>query len=742
MSLDTNVYKLPSFSKQGFELQQERKKERDTEVSSTMAEDTYMQSKHLLKGHFIDDASLAFGAFQEAGIKYKRTGDESDRLAMKDAANQLKLIIAAGKTQSDLAGKAYETALTNQFQGYSMSKEEIEKSYTDFNNRQWESKMENGVLMVKEGDNFVPLGQSSIYSSTPNANNVFIIPKTIDKGKYFLVDSYMELVKNVSGSSTQEKLDKIYQDFNIRLEEPDFASNVAMHYYVKDLGLADGRKGYSADDVREAEKRFAENPEFRQAAIESYKKEIAAKSGIYLKSAGAGFSEKAYQEESKDGQMVTLYPLTEKAGNIVALGKDSNGNYYKVVNMDGINSDPIPASASDVALVENKAGSYPLSPAEAQAIGQTEEQTTVQTQEQTESQTQEQTQEQTKKDEQFQPKTEEEFRNEALPRTDNSQQGFGSLDLNIPQEQMQGMNYEGTGGIGVAPPADSPAPELDMSDMLLPQSFYKETLDSEGGLAYSPKDRAARKAENKDAPKVTQAMIDSGMFGDRKPEIGQLIHTNRGVTYSSFKSWAEDNNIPKKEYQERFLNLTEREALSVVDRFAEKSGADQFESKILRSMFTQNVWGTGKVFAADFKKGRSKKYRSLLDWLQEGTGRNFKDSRKLSAEDVKAIEDFYNENPEKFINEFIDKKQIYFTTLDEFNEFGDGWSGRAEKLRTAMLNELKSDNNFSYEDEGRQKQKKLTPEQEKTLKSIMDDFRKKKGSVGSRGSINLTKIED
>ena len=242
MSLDTNVYQLPSFSKQGFELQQERKKERDTEVSSTMAEDTYMQSKHLLKGHFIDDASLAFGAFQEAGIKYKRTGDDSDRLAMKDAANQLKLIIAAGKTQSDLAGKAYETALTNQFQGYSMSKEEIEKNYTDFNNRQWESKMENGVLMVKEGDNFVPLGQSSIYSSTPNANNIFIIPKTIDKGKYFLVDSYMELVKNVSGSSTQEKLDKIYQDFNIRLEEPDFASNVAMHYYVKDLVLADGRK--------------------------------------------------------------------------------------------------------------------------------------------------------------------------------------------------------------------------------------------------------------------------------------------------------------------------------------------------------------------------------------------------------------------------------------------------------------------------------------------------------------------
>lgn len=249
---------------------------------------------------------------------------------------------------------------------------------------------------------------------------------------------------------------------------------------------------------------------------------------------------------------------------------------------------------------------------------------------------------------------------------------------------------------GVAPPADSPAPELDMSDMLLPQSFYKETLDSEGGLAYSPKDRAARKAENKDAPKVTQAMIDNGMFGDKKPKIGQLIHTNKGVTYSTFKSWAEDNNIPKEEYQERFLNLTEREALSVVDKFAEKSGADQFESKILRSMFTQNVWGTGKVFAADFKSGRSKKYRSLLDWLQEGTGREFEDSRKLSAEDVKAIEDFYNENPEKFINEFIDKKQIYFTTLDEFDEFGDGWSGRAEKLRVAMLDELKSNNNSSY----------------------------------------------
>ena len=189
--------------------------------------------------------------------------------------------------------------------------------------------------------------------------------------------------------------------------------------------------------------------------------------------------------------------------------------------------------------------------------------------------------------------------------------------------------------------------------MLLPQSFYTQTLKSEGGLATNTDDRAANKPENQDAPKVTQAMIDKGMFGGRKPKVGQLIHTNRGVTYSSFKAWAEDNNISKKDYQERFLNLTEKEALSVVDRFAEKSGADKFESKVLRSMFTQNVWGTGKVFAADFKKGRSPEYRSLLDWIQEGTGRDFKNARTLSAEDVKAIEDFYNENPEKFINEFF-----------------------------------------------------------------------------------------
>ena len=359
---DTNVYKLPSFSKQAFKLQQEEKKERGTEVSATRAEDTYMQNKHLLQGDFARDAGNAFGAFQEAGVRYKKTGSESDRLAMKEASSQLNLVIGAAKTQSKIAGDQYASAVANQFDGYSISKEEIEKSYANFNNRSWETKFENGKMMVKEGNAFVPINQSSIYSSTPNPANTYMIPKAVQQGKYVLADSFAREFRSVSGASTEEKLSKLNANIDYRFNEgndPAFISDAAMHYEINDLGKFKG--GYSADDRRSAEKRYAEDPQYALEVQESYKKDVAVKFDMYSGSSASGYGNPSiigYGKKGEEKRDVALFTLDKKVGNIVAVGKDSDGNSYKVIDIGGVTSTQ-PASEVDMALIEGKAGKIP-----------------------------------------------------------------------------------------------------------------------------------------------------------------------------------------------------------------------------------------------------------------------------------------------------------------------------------------------------------------------------------------------
>ena len=642
-TLDTNVYKLPSFSKQAFKLQQEEKKERGTEVSATRAEETYMQNKHLLSGNFARDASGAFGAFQEAGVRYKKTGSESDRLAMKDASSQLNLVIAAAKTQTKIAGDQYTAAAANQFDGYAISKEQIQKSYTDFNNRNWETKFENGKMMVKEGDVFVPVNQSSIYSSKPNPANTYMIPKAVQQGKYVLADSFAREFKNVSGASTEEKLSKLNANIDYRFNEgndPAFISDAAMHYEIKDLGKFRG--GYSADDRRAAEKRYSEDPEYALAVQESYKKDVAAKFEMYSGSSSGGFSSTpSLVKYGKKGEEIdiALFTLDKKVGSIVAIGQDGEGNYYKVVDMGSGIIQTQPAADIDVALVRGKAGDIPdIFKGQEGAVM---EESTASTAEQT---PEEPTQE---------------TPGEETPKQEGQTTGFGALDLDLPS--MRGKPSPTTGR---AAPADAETAAA------LPEWYYDNLIKFEGGVSTDKDDNAW--ALNPDAPKVN----------------GKRAHTNRGVQWNVYKNFAERNGIPKSEWNESFLKMSESTAKAIVDDYAVASGASNFEDPVLRSFFTQNSWGTGKVWAADFKEGRSSDYRAILDWLQGETGLDFKNTGKINKEEAKAIEELYRKDPKDFIKKFADKKEAHFKTLDDFDKFGNGWTARLRELESEALASL------------------------------------------------------
>lgn len=638
-TLDTNVYKVPSFSKMGFEIQERKRKEMEQKLNIEGVEDSYMASKHLLQGDFSRDASLLHDQWLEAATTARDTRSEADLREAKRLKAELEYVIGAGKTQQEMASKAYGTALQNQFEGYAIPKEQIEKGYSDFLNRRWESKVENGRLMIKEGDTFVPFNQSSLYSSTPNPNNTYIIPKAVEQGKYVMSESFLNDYRNVTGASNEEKLGKIFSavDYRINSNDLKFISDVAMHYEIQELGHFIG--GYSAEDRRKAEKRYQEDPEYAAAAIESYKKDIEAKSSMYLKGTKEGYGNNPFVQQvdvkGSDSVDVAFIPLKKKTNGIVGLGQDIEGNYYKIQEMEGMISYQ-PATEAEVKLVEAVAGQMPqLFEKQEQTQEQPEQPADATNQitgeEVTESQT---------------PELPEPVKAEEAQQT----QGFGGLDLNIPSMQQT------TGR--AAPASEARA---------LPDYYYENLIEFEGGVSTDKDDRAY--ALNPDAP-----IID-----------GKRAHTNRGVQYGMFKNWASKNNIPEKEYKERFLKLSEMDAIRIVDDLTSNAGLMNLEDPVLRSLFAQNLWGTGKVWAADFKKGRSSDYRSILDWLQGETGLDFANTSKMSKEEAEAIQKLYDKDPKKFINQFVDKKKTYFATLDTYDKFGKGWERRAEDLRDKAL---------------------------------------------------------
>lgn len=220
--------------------------------------------------------------------------------------------------------------------------------------------------------------------------------------------------------------------------------------------------------------------------------------------------------------------------------------------------------------------------------------------------------------------------------------------------------------------------ESDASELLNSESYYEHLLGAEGGKTSDPRDNAADVAGNSDAP-----------LDPSDPKGKRRFHTNKGLQYAKFKEWAEKTNIPKSEWQERFLNLTDKEVRDVVDDYTKSSGSDNFESQILRALFTSNSWGSGKIFRADFSKDRSPEYRAIIDWLQYSTGVDFSSTTKLSKEEAKSIEDFYNQDPKTFIREFTKRRKIHNKTLDDYKTYGRGWDKRARDLERALLSELR-----------------------------------------------------
>jgi len=637
-ALDPNVYKTPSFTELGMKKDKQVAAERDfraKETAATGAESAFGTAQYELTGVRKDVLQGAYDTFSEAAIKYQKSGSESDKKAMRDLANKVNFFSGAGMAMQGEWNNTYAQAKANEFTGYAESPESIQERY---NNRMFdktEVKTENGQILVKEGDKFVPAEQSSFFSSKINPNNSFLIPKSVQTGKFVLPTSYTEEIKGVlkSSSSPEQAISKATSEFTHRLKnDPAFRQDVGMHYAISELGIIDGKQGISRDDVRKVEERM-QDEDFFNKAVESYLGNI--ESTIKNTMGGSAIqSNPSYIESVKVGDSTTDVEMfaIEKVGDILGVGMGEDGTFYISKQIaSGVPPQTVKASEAELAQIERKLGVSVRSMA---------------------------------KEEEVVKQPAEQAKEEITPEAEEVKQMLPSMQ-EVKGTEGDGLGLGFTPQTGRAAPADSSPTEK--GEALLPNWYYDNLIKFEGGVSTDKDDNAW--ALNPDAPKVN----------------GKRAHTNRGVQWNVYKNYAERNNIPESDWEQDFLKMSEDTAKNIVDDYAEASGASNFQDPVLRSFFTQNSWGTGKVWAADFKGDRSKDYRALLDWLQSETGLDFQNTGKINAEEAKAIEELYNKDPEAFIKEFAKKKEAHFKTLDDYKKFGKGWINRLKELESEAL---------------------------------------------------------
>ena len=161
------------------------------------------------------------------------------------------------------------------------------------------------------------------------------------------------------------------------------------------------------------------------------------------------------------------------------------------------------------------------------------------------------------------------------------------------------------------------------------------------------------------------------------------IHTNKGVTYCTFKDNAERLKITPVSY-ERFLNLTDEDVAKFIYSFYKNVNGQNFPDSIALAM-TESAWGSGTERA----------YKHLYDALKDlGQEAKTKSEAVINASKIpeKVLFDLYLTKRRQYL-EFLGKSEKY-------SKFLNGWLNRFNSFYNNFnLDNLKKNkSNFTLED--------------------------------------------
>jgi hypothetical protein len=613
------VFKVPELGKQGYALEQQeqalqekKRKERDTELYRTGGEKAFNDNAYMLQGQYKSDTETLFAAFEKAGERYEQTGDPSALRESKQIAGLIKQKVNDYNTQVGIPLSAANKVDAEEggWNNYVGDRESFNNDMNNLLNPQdiTGSKYENGNLMYQIGGKWVPEGATPRGQRQPNPANSVVVQKATKIGKNVAPSSWENDHRflTINADDAETAGEAVVQEFRYELaDNPELQVDVALSYAIAEREL--DPRNISSTQQAEIMKLYANNDSFREKALALYETKLKKISANRF-AAKAGFGADVPKED-------------------VFIDDVASTETEKTTETEEATEKEVEGSNSILPDIEDDMPELPPTAEERQARG--EARIDAINKEKTPGQVQG-------------PPTAEEVVVQNISGMEETKFDEVSEAEETPFERIPASGVSDT---QLTVKVDGK--EDIVMERTLPSYYTDNLLLFEGGVSTDEGDAAAGADRNKNAP-----IVD-----------GKKAHTNRGVTYDKFESWAKSIGLPKSNYKERFLNLTEADALAVAESEALKIGANNFKEPALSALFTQNTWGGGSPFITPgFKNSFSDEYKAVSVFLNKN-GIKLSSSQKISPEEASQIDALYRKNPEKFINDYFDAWMIAHTRM-------------------------------------------------------------------------------
>jgi hypothetical protein len=296
MALSTTVFKVPEWAAQGAAMEaqaaQKRKEEAEKREKLTSAmgiDQKFAENQYKLLGVHKDVTQAAYNAWKESSIEFETSGSQAAKAKMEAARNQFNQAFGIGLGVSATATEEINKMNASKGVGYIDTPDSAKQKYTQFATGRIETKVENGVVMVKDPDGaMVPLSQSVYFQQEQNPYNSFMLDKVDPNIKFVdpvaVAQQDAKNIYNLSGVridtgtgvnyNANAAAEKGVAQLKMRYEsDPDVKRMIATRWYAQSNGLDKNRLGFS--DSAQIDNLMSNDPAFMEAALQDFEKQYS-----------------------------------------------------------------------------------------------------------------------------------------------------------------------------------------------------------------------------------------------------------------------------------------------------------------------------------------------------------------------------------------------------------------------------------------------------------------------------------
>jgi hypothetical protein len=346
MALSTTVFKVPEWAAQGAAMEaqaaEKRKQEAERRQKLTDAmgiDKQFVENQYKLAGKYKDATQASYNAWKESAIEFETSGSQEAKAKMEAARGQFTQALGIGLSVSATATDEINKMNASKGVGYLDTPDSAKQKYSEFASGRMETKIENGIVMVKEPDGaMVPLTQSVYFQQEQNPYNSFMLDK-VDPNIKFVdpVAVAQQDAKNlytlsgvrVDGTTgttynANAAAEKGVAQLRMRYEsDPEIKRMIATRWYAQTNKLDKNRLGFA--DSAEIERSMREEPAFMEAALQDFEKTYAdaiksqRPSSQVTAGAGGGAKEPTEKDLERAGviRAATVGPQPQRKGGKV-----------------------------------------------------------------------------------------------------------------------------------------------------------------------------------------------------------------------------------------------------------------------------------------------------------------------------------------------------------------------------------------------------------------------------------------